>query len=97
MTSRVSNAEETKLTRNENIYYSSNAIAGQAIRARAGDICEGCRLFDAGCGKTPLYWIKGDVPEASSLRARTPIRLTEIGILHLEMNSMATLETGQIH
>jgi hypothetical protein len=27
-----------------------------------------------------LYWIEGDVPELSSLRAHVPIRLTKIGI-----------------
>jgi hypothetical protein len=50
------------------------------IRMQAGYICTGCRLFDTRCGKTPLYWIKGDVQELSSLRAREPIRLTKIGI-----------------
>jgi hypothetical protein len=54
--------------------------AGRAICTQAGDICTGCRLFDTRCGKTPLYWIKGDVLELSSLRAPLPIRLTKIGI-----------------
>jgi hypothetical protein len=38
MTSRVSNAEQTKLTMNENIYYSSDAIAGLRFRIQPGDI-----------------------------------------------------------
>jgi hypothetical protein len=38
------------------------------------------RLFNTRCGKAPLYWIKDDVPEPSSLRARTAFRLTKIGI-----------------
>jgi hypothetical protein len=38
MTSRVSNAEQTKLTMNENIYYSSDAIAALTLRLQSGDM-----------------------------------------------------------
>jgi hypothetical protein len=80
MTSRVINAEQTKLTMNENIYYSSDAIAGLTIRMQSGDMLTGCRLFDTRCGKPPLYWIGGRALELSSLREHAGFRLTKIGI-----------------